>query len=218
MRKKIKCPETLGLIDLIIDNSNKQEPNLQWFPGDDLFTPVERRKGLPIGNLTSQFWGNVYLNGLDHFVKEILQAPGYIRYVDDFVLFEDDKEKLHYWEGQIKEYLNSLRLELHPKKSQIFQTKNGVPFLGFCVLPTHCTVLKPKLRRYKRFLGKLLELKAQNRLTPQSLENRLNAWLGHIRFGQSRRFENRIFSYLYSHGVELHRSPSGSWRVLEQQR
>ncbi len=65
IRRKIKCPETLSLIDKIIDNSNEQEPRNNWFDGDDLFTPFERRRGLPIGNLTSQFFANVYLDEID---------------------------------------------------------------------------------------------------------------------------------------------------------
>lgn len=84
IRRKIKCPETLWLIEQIIDRSNEQDPVLHYFPGDTLLTPNERRKGLPIGNLTSQFFANCYLNGLDHFVKEDLKAKCYLRYVDDF--------------------------------------------------------------------------------------------------------------------------------------
>ena len=63
------------LLDAIIDGSNPQELVDVVFPGDDLFTAQERRRGLPIGNLTSQLFGNVYLDGLDHFVKEVLRAP-----------------------------------------------------------------------------------------------------------------------------------------------
>jgi retron-type reverse transcriptase len=88
IRRKIKCRETLWLIETIIDASNEQEPVHHFFPGDDLFTPYERRRGLPIGNLTSQFFANVYLNGFDHFVREELKARRYIRYVDDFVRHE----------------------------------------------------------------------------------------------------------------------------------
>lgn len=72
IRRKIKCAETLWLIDKIIDNSNEQLERNIYFSGDDLFTPFERKRGLPIGNLTSQFFANVYLNHLDHFVKEKL--------------------------------------------------------------------------------------------------------------------------------------------------
>ena len=64
-----------------------------YYPGDDLFTPFQRRRGLPIGNLTSQFFANLYLNGLGHFCMEVLRAKGYLRYVDDFALFHDDRER-----------------------------------------------------------------------------------------------------------------------------
>jgi RNA-directed DNA polymerase len=91
LRWKIQCEDTLWLIDKVIDGSNKQKPHDVYFPGDDLFTPFQRKKGLPIGNLTSQFWANVYMNRFDHFVKEELGVKGYIRYVDDFVVFGKNK-------------------------------------------------------------------------------------------------------------------------------
>ncbi|MGB3292211.1 MAG: RNA-directed DNA polymerase [Phormidesmis sp.] len=91
IRRKLKCQDTLWLIDTIIDGSNEQETVLQYFPGDIMLTPAMRRRGLPIGNLTSQFFANVYLNGFDHFVKEQLRVKCYIRYVDDFVLLSDDR-------------------------------------------------------------------------------------------------------------------------------
>ena len=62
------------------------------FPGDDLFTPGERRKGLPIGNLTSQFWANVFFDPFDHFMGDELGTAGYVRYVDDFLIFRRDKD------------------------------------------------------------------------------------------------------------------------------
>ena len=85
IRRKIKCPDTLWLIDTIIDNSNEQETVIDYFPGDDLLTPLERKRGLPIGNLTSQFFANIYLNGLDHFIKEVIRTPKYVRYVVDIL-------------------------------------------------------------------------------------------------------------------------------------
>ena len=88
-RRRISCANTLRLLDMIVDGSNKQEPVNLHFPGDDLFTPYERQRGLPIGNLTSQFFANLYLDPLDHFCTEVLAAP-YVRYVDDFALFHDN--------------------------------------------------------------------------------------------------------------------------------
>ncbi|MFM9960277.1 MAG: reverse transcriptase/maturase family protein [Planctomycetaceae bacterium] len=70
IRRNIKDPNVLWLCDLIIDHSNAQEPVLDWFPGDDLLSPSERRREVPLGNQTSQFFANVYLDPLDHFVAE----------------------------------------------------------------------------------------------------------------------------------------------------
>ncbi len=135
IRHYLKCPETLWLIDAIIDNSNEQEPVNEIFPGDNLLTLIERRKGLPIGNLTSQFACNVYLNKFDHFVKEEIKAKKYVRYVDDFALFSDSQDFLITARQKIEEYLTTLRLKLHPVKTQLFETKYGANFLGFRVLP-----------------------------------------------------------------------------------
>ncbi|MCO6478925.1 MAG: hypothetical protein J5I94_19990 [Phaeodactylibacter sp.] len=217
IRWKVRCPETLWLIDRIIDNSNPQEEHLAYFPGDDLFTPHERRHGLPIGNLTSQWWVNLYLNRFDHFVKEELQVPGYIRYVDDFVLFGQEKAQLRIWAKEIGDYLAGLRLLLHPNKTQIYRVEDGVPFLGFRVFPRYRLVGKQNIRRYRRFLRKKMKMRKEGRLSPERLELALNSWLGHIRFGQSQRLEYQVFWYLRSHGVNLFKHPSGSWRVLEQQ-
>ena len=91
--RRIKDPDVLWLVGLIIDHSNPPGPPLMWFPGDDLFTPTERRRGLPLGNQTSQFFANVYLDPLDHFVCDRL-GSSYVRYVDDFLVFADDKRRL----------------------------------------------------------------------------------------------------------------------------
>ena len=94
LERKIKDADALWLANVILDHSNEQEPFVHWFPGDDLLTPSERRRGLPIGNQTSQFFANVYLNSFDHFVKETLRMPAYVRYMDDFAIFGDDKGTL----------------------------------------------------------------------------------------------------------------------------
>jgi len=217
LRWKIRCPDTLWLTDAIIDGSNEQGAPVEWFPEDDLFSPVLRRRGLPIGNLTSQFWGNVYLNRFDHFVKQELGVPGYIRYVDDFVLFSPDKAQLWAWQQACACYLERLRLRMHPDKTQVYRVADGIPFLGFTVHPHGRRVQKPKLKRHRRHLRRMLTERKARRLTPQQLEDSLNAWLGHIRFGKSHRLEQKTFRYLRSQGVNLHRHPRGSWRVLEQQ-
>ena len=111
LRRRVACAATLALLDRIIDGSNAQEPVNRYFPGDDLFTPYQRRRGLPIGNLTSQFFANLYLDCLDHFATEVLRAP-YLRYVDDFALFADDPAVLANWRDHIAAFLNRRRLVL----------------------------------------------------------------------------------------------------------
>ena len=135
LRRRIRCERTLWLIDALIDGANPQEPVHLYYPGDDLFTPFERRRGLPIGNLTSQLFANVHLDGLDHYVKEVLRAPGYLRYVDDFALFHDDPAVLEEWRRRIAAYLARRRLSLHPRKTYVAATAEPTTFLGYVLLP-----------------------------------------------------------------------------------
>ena len=88
---------------------------------------------MPIGNLTSQFFANVYLNELDYFIKHKLKAKYYIRYVDDFVILHSNKKILEIYKDKINKYLNYLKLELHPNKSKIISLNNGVTMLGYRV-------------------------------------------------------------------------------------
>lgn len=213
---KIRCQDTLWLIDRIIDNSNPQEEHIVWFPGDDLKTPVERRKGLPIGNLTSQFWGNVYMNRFDHYMLEVLRVDGYIRYVDDFVIFSDDKARLHRIRKEISRYLTTLRLIVHPDKTQVFSTRKGVPFLGFMIFPDFRYVRKEKVKRYFRYIRKTLKTKNDPAYDFDKLECMLNSWSGHLKFGRHYYGEKRVVDYICSHGVNLVKHPNGSWRILEQ--
>ncbi|MCC7155285.1 MAG: hypothetical protein IT161_11980 [Bryobacterales bacterium] len=94
LARVICCPRTLALASTIIDGSNPREEVCFYFPGDSLFTPFERRRGLPLGNQTSQFFANVYLDSLDQLVNRVLKPLAYVRYVDDFVLWDNNKPRL----------------------------------------------------------------------------------------------------------------------------
>src|SRR3989338_5515458 len=83
------------------------------------------KTGIPIGNLTSQFFANIYLNGFDHFIKEQIRCHYYLRYMDDFVLFHNSKDFLWSAKTHIQEYLQTLHLELHENKCRIFATDKG---------------------------------------------------------------------------------------------
>lgn len=201
IRHRIKCKDTLWLIDAIIDRSNEQEPVLHYFPGDDLLTPTLRRHGLPIGNLTSQFFANVYLNQFDHFVKEQLRIHKYLRYVDDFVLFSDEREQLASARPAIENYLATLRLKIHPIKSQLFETCYGANFVGFRVLPTGTTfprricirVRNDNLRRARRRLHRLKQAYDQASISITHLTQRLQSWNAHLLHGNTYQLRLKIF-------------------------
>lgn len=185
IRRKIACKQTLWLVDKIIDNSNPQEEVLEYYPGDDLFTPGERRKGIPIGNLTSQFFANIYLNDLDHFIKEKLFCRNYIRYCDDFVLFCDDKAKLHEWRQAIISHLETLRLKLHENKSQVSPVKKGTTFLGFRIYPEYRRLVRENLVLARRRLKKLKEALLAGEKDLSACRNSIMAWFGHARWADT---------------------------------
>jgi RNA-directed DNA polymerase len=196
VRRKIKCPNTLWLVDTIIDGSNPQEPSVHYFPGDELLTPLERRRGLPIGNLTSQCFSNVYLNGFDHFVKEQLKATCYLRYVDDFAFFSDDREFLKDAREAIEGYLASVRLKIHPVKSQLFETQIGANFVGFRVTGDRIRVRNENLRRGRRRLKRLKRRYSKNRVSFKQLTQSVQSWGAHLTHADTWNLRHRIFTPL----------------------
>ena len=193
LHKKIKCKDTLWLIDLIIDHSNPQEPVQHYFPEDTLLTPLERRHGLPIGNLTSQFFANFYLNDFDHFVKEQLHARKYLRYVDDFALFSDDFAFLKDAKPSICDYLEDLRLRIHPIKTQLFETKYGANFVGFRILPNRVRIRNDNLRRARHRFKQLKQDYAAGKVSLDDVQLRLQSWTAHLKHGDTEALRQNIF-------------------------
>jgi RNA-directed DNA polymerase len=110
-------------------------------------------KGMPLGNLTSQFFANVYLGELDNFVKHRLRCKYYIRYVDDFVIFHDSRECLEKYKSEINTFLTQhLDIDLHPEKSRIIPLSHGIEFLGFKIFPYYKILKSKNLRKFRRKL------------------------------------------------------------------
>jgi RNA-directed DNA polymerase len=198
IRQKIKCPDTLWLIDLIIDRSNPQESVLLYFAGDDLLSPLTHRKGLPLGNLTSQFFANIYLNQFDHFVKEKLKAQKYLRYVDDFALFSNDLDFLKSANLEIANYLAQIRLLPHPAKTHLFETQYGANFVGFRILPDKICVLSKNVRRGRKRLRYLIAKTKSENCNTLKLHRSIQAWRGHLQYGNTWRLQQQLFSLLES--------------------
>jgi len=175
IRRLIGDRHALWLIDTIIDHSNQQVEVLDYFPGDDLLTPVEQRKGLPIGNLTSQNFANYFLSPLDHFVKEALRCRAYVRYVDDFALFNDNKEQLRSWFTEIDRFVARFRLKLHRRRCMISSSAGESRFLGQVVKPSRRRLRGENVRKFTR------RLKRWQAQPPQNVKRRIASWLGHAR-------------------------------------
>jgi len=132
----VPCPGVTELIRKIVASFRTGDDiAAPLFPNDDLAEAAARPRGLPIGNLTSQLWGNFYLDELDHWVTQAQRHGAYLRYTDDFLLFDDDKARLWELRAGIVEELARVRLKLAEPKSRLLATREGVPFCGFCFRP-----------------------------------------------------------------------------------
>jgi RNA-directed DNA polymerase len=178
-RRTIRCEGALWLLDTIVDASNAQEPVCTVYPGDDLAQAAVRRVGLPIGNLTSQWFGCVHLDEFDHWVKETLRCPGYMRYVDDFILFADDKAQLAEWRAAIVERLAGVRLRLNEGKSRVYQCREGLSFLGQRVWPEQRRILRENVARARRRLRWNVRQHLRGEMTQEELLTRWMSWKGH---------------------------------------
>ena len=192
IKKKIKCKNTLWLVKQIID-SRQSNIGIEYFDGDDLFTPLYRKKGLPMGNLTSQFFANLYLSDFDHFIKEKLATRHYLRYCDDFVIFGNSRAWLNNIKREIQKYLSTLRLRLHENKSRVFRTTDGIDFLGYRIYPDYVRVRKNIVKRYRRKLRNMAEEYRSGNIMIPEINNSIQSWIGHVKHADSYQLRNEIF-------------------------
>ncbi len=191
-RRRVACAPTLALMDAIVDGSNPQEPVNLHFPGDDLLAPLRRRRGLPIGNLTSQFFANLYLDGFDHFVTEVLRAP-YVRYVDDFALFHDDPAVLAEWRARIERYFEGRRLKLHPRKTVILPAAEPSCFLGFVLMPGGRRLPEANVSRFRNRLRGLRDRWRAGTVSRTEVEAKVGAWIAHAEHADTWRLRQAVF-------------------------
>ena len=175
LRRRIACPRTLALCDLIIDAS----PSVSGLAA----------QGLPIGNLTSQLWANVYLDALDRFVKHEVRARYYARYMDDFILLATDKDTLHRARGQIETFLwEQLRLRTN-RKTQVFPLGRvhgrGLAFVGFRLWPSHRLLTRASVVRIRRNLKRLADYYRQGLVSLTRVQQGITSWIAHAQHAQT---------------------------------
>lgn len=180
IQRTIACEDTLRLIKEILSS---------WV---DVSDPDP--KGLPIGNLTSQLWANVYLDHLDHFVKEVLCVPLYVRYMDDFVIISGSKVELWGIRKEIEVFLNNkLKLSLNGKTS-IFPVSHGVDFLGYRIWPDHRLLRKRSVKRMRRALKYFQNAYQKGSVDIERINATLQSWLGHAKHADTYRLREKLLS------------------------
>ncbi|MBI2106395.1 hypothetical protein HYT57_00265 [Candidatus Woesearchaeota archaeon] len=155
----------------------------------------EQNKGMPLGNLTSQFFANIYLNELDRFVKHKLKTKYYIRYVDDFVILYNSKKQLEIWKSEIDNFLKEkLKLELHPDKSKIIPLSRGIDFVGFRNFYHH------RLLR-KRNIGKMFSVINKHKkgeVSKEKLIESFQGWQAYAKWANSYKITKKVNNEIQS--------------------
>ncbi len=181
IKKRINDQDILSIIDLTIKSFE-----------------TKRGKGLPLGNVTSQLFANIYLNELDQFVKHVLKVKYYLRYCDDFIILENNPKLLQEYIQAISIFLNSrLYLGLHSNKVSIRKCTQGIDFLGYVVLP-NCIVLRTKTK--KRIFKKIRFLKNQlskNIISQETFNSTLQSYLGILKHCSGYKIQQKITDMLY---------------------
>jgi len=197
IQRKVKNPDILWLTHKVLfwDCTKSYVPKgdqqlLFNIPPNKSLFGKDNRSGLPIGNLTNQYFANIYLNELDQYVKHELKAHYYLRYVDDFVILSTDASQLRLWQAKIEEFLtNCLKLCLHPKRRKLLPISNGIDFLGYIIRPNYTLVrhrvinnLKEKIRQFKEAKVKDFE----------KFRDMFASYMGHFKHANSYRLTNKL--------------------------
>ncbi|MFA5050205.1 MAG: RNA-directed DNA polymerase [Candidatus Micrarchaeia archaeon] len=177
IRKKVKDEKVMWLVETILKNH---------------VTEIEG-KGMPLGNVTSQFFANLYLNELDYFVKHELKTDYYVRYVDDFIILHSDRNVLEKWKRKIDIFLrDKIKIELHPEKSRIIPLKRGLTFLGFRIFAKYRLLKKSNARRIWKRLEIFKRRYDRKEMTRLEIVQSLEGWLAYAGFANSYKFRKRV--------------------------
>lgn len=193
--RTIRDERVMDLIRKIVASGEgvlAEEATHDYFPGDDLFA-VLRPAGLPIGNLTSQFFANVLLDPIDHYLKEELGVPAYLRYADDLVLFGDVKGDLWEYRDALADRLAQIRLRLHRDKTHVGHRDQGLRFLGFVLTPQGRRLQQRTLTRFNRRLRRLRWLYAHGMIGAKHVRRSLQAWTAHASWANSKGIRRELW-------------------------
>ena len=173
-----------------------EDRDLLWLL-DEIIDSAASLPGLPIGNLTSQFFANLYLNELDYFVKFDLKAKFYLRYMDDFLVFGNEKAGLVELKAKLRVFLkNRLKIDIHEAKSQIYKSENGIKFLGFRLFRNHRRIASGNLRRFRKRLKNFGYLLKNGLIDKNKICDSVRCWAAHSRYANTNGLRLNIYNNL----------------------
>jgi len=154
----------------------------------------DEKVGIPIGNYTSQYFANIYLDKLDKYIKEVLKVKYYIRYMDDFVVLAPTKEDCIYLKQKISDYLKDrLHLELN-SKSRYYPNKMGVNFCGYRIFETHILIRTRSKKKMKKKIKIWNKQYDENKLDIEKMRLSMGSWLGHVKHANSYNMANKYIN------------------------
>lgn len=206
LQDKVQDQCLIDLLKIIIGSTDSGTEHDQLFAPDSYYF-TKGRRGIPIGNLTSQLFANIYLHEVDMYAKQTLKIHHYIRYMDDVLIFHNDKNQLRIWQAALTHFLyDNLYLTVNPHKIRIYPTNFGVSFVGYVIYPNYMRLRSSSVKRFKKRYQKQLNAVAGGITEPQAMIESFASWKAHASHAKTKnliqRLESRQWGYIAEYNMK----------------
>ncbi len=203
---KIDDLKLLALMSVIIDSANSGTEHDYLFATDSYFH-TKGARGIPIGNLTSQLFANIYLHHADMYAKQQLKIRHYVRYMDDILIFHESKAQLQIWQqAMIRFFYEELFLTVNPHKIRIYPARIGVDFVGYVIYPRSMRLRGSSVRRFKKHYRQQLKGLLTDKVSKNTIQTSFDAWAAHAGHANTKRLVEHLRSwqdeYFFVHAVQ----------------
>jgi RNA-directed DNA polymerase len=192
LQDKIDDKPLIELLKKIIESTDSGTEHDSLFAPDSYYF-TKGRRGIPIGNLTSQLFANIYLHEADMYAKQTLKIRHYIRYMDDILFFHHDKAQLHEWQQSMQEFLyDNLYLTINPHKVRLYPVQQGVSFVGYVIYPYYLRLRGSSVRRFKKRYRKQLQALSLWEIEIDDVDKSFASWKAHASHASSKHLIERM--------------------------
>jgi retron-type reverse transcriptase len=179
LKNKINDKRLINLLEIIINSTDSGTEHDHLFASNSYYF-TKGRRGIQIGNLTSQLFANIYLHEVDMYAKQNLKIRQYIRYMDDILIFHHDKSQLQIWQNSITSFMyENLYLTVNPRKIRTYPAHHGVSFVGYIIYPNFLRLRGSSVKRFKKRYNKQLCNIADGKTEPKNMIESFTAWKAH---------------------------------------